>query len=167
MRKTIVLIAALLILFGVNAAIYKKEQLLTNGRAVFLELAPVDPRSLMQGDYMALRFKVANDAFGPPLDGRKQPRDGRLVLSLNERNVAAFKRFDDGSPLSANEVAMQYRIRSGQPKFATNAFFFQEGDAEHYAGARFGEFRVADTGECILAGLRDKDLMQLGPQTGH
>src|SRR5690606_6091689 len=29
------------------------------GQVVVLSLAPVDPRSLMQGDYMALRFAVA------------------------------------------------------------------------------------------------------------
>ena len=70
MRKAIVLIAGLLILAGVTAAISSKEQLLVTGRVVFLELAPVDPRSLMQGDYMALRFKAANDAFGFRMDQR-------------------------------------------------------------------------------------------------
>ena len=167
MRKAIVLISALLILVGVNASIYGKEQLLTNGKVVLLELAPVDPRSLMQGDYMALRFKAANDAFSTNIDRRNTPSDGRLVLSLDERNVAAFKRFDAGAPLSANEVVIRYRIRGDQPKFATNAFFFQEGHAEHYATARFGEFRVADSGECILTGLRDANLKQLGPQTAQ
>ena len=164
MRKAIVPISALLILAGVNASIYRKDQLLRSGTIVLLELVPVDPRSLMQGDYMALRFKGANDAFPPRIDRRYTPSDGRIVLWLDERSVAAFKRFDDGSPLSTNEVAMRYRIRGDQPKFATNAFFFQEGYAEHYAKARFGEFRVAGDGECILTGLRDGNLRQLGPK---
>src|SRR5690606_19512775 len=34
------------------------ERTLRDGQLVLLELAPVDPRSLMQGDYMALRFAV-------------------------------------------------------------------------------------------------------------
>ena len=164
MRRALVLISALLILIGVNASIYGKEQLLKNGRVVLLELAPVDPRSLMQGDYMALRFKAANDAFGARIGERQLPSDGRLVLLLDDRNVAAFKRFDDGALLSASEVVIRYRIRGDQPKFATNAFFFKEGHAEDYASARFGEFRVAGNGECLLTGLRDKDLKQLGPQ---
>lgn len=165
MRKVIVLISALLILAGVNVSIYRKEQLLTNGKVVLVELAPVDPRSLMQGDYMALRFKAANEAFGPTINIRNLPSDGKLVLAHDERNVAAFKRFDNGSSLSANEIVIRYRVRADQPKFATNAFFFQEGHAEHYASARFGEFRVADNGECILTGLRDANLKRLGPQT--
>ena len=164
MRRAIVLIAGLLILAGVTVAISSKETLLATGRVVYLELAPVDPRSLMQGDYMALRFKAANDAFG---SRRDWPSDARIVLSIDERGVAAFKRLDDGAPLATNEVAMRYRIRDHQPKFATNAFFFQEGHATDYAKARYGEFRVADSGECILTGLRDENLAQLGPQAGQ
>lgn len=57
---------------------------------------------------------------------------------------------------------MRYRIRDGQVRFATNAFFFQEDDAGLYAKARYGEFRVARDGETILTGLRDEDLMSLG-----
>ncbi|MFX7329222.1 GDYXXLXY domain-containing protein, partial [Acinetobacter baumannii] len=34
----------------------QKEMLLKEGQLVLLPLAPVDPRSLMQGDYMALRY---------------------------------------------------------------------------------------------------------------
>jgi len=167
MRKVIVLIAALLLLAGVNVSIYGKEQLLTHGKAVLLELAPVDPRSLMQGDYMALRFKAANEAFGGRIDERRMPSDGKLVLSLDDRNIAVFKRFDGGAPLSANEIVIRYRIRGDKPKFATNAFFFQEGHADYYAKARFGEFRVAENGECILTGLRDENLKQLGLQTAR
>ncbi|MET0346848.1 MAG: GDYXXLXY domain-containing protein [Casimicrobiaceae bacterium] len=41
------------------------------------------------------------------------------------------------------------------PKLGTNAFFFEEGTGDRYAGARYGEFRVAPDGEAILTGLRD------------
>ncbi|MFA5353632.1 MAG: GDYXXLXY domain-containing protein [Thermodesulfovibrionales bacterium] len=166
MRKAIVVIAALLFLAWANIGIYGKEQLLAKGRVVLLELAPVDPRSLVQGDYMALRFRAADEAFGAGTDKRRIPGDGRLVLSSDERGVAAFKGFDDGTPLSAREVVIRYRIRGGQPRFATNAFFFQEGHAGLYTDARFGEFRVDDKGECILTGLRDGKLKKLGPPTG-
>jgi uncharacterized membrane-anchored protein len=165
MRKAIVLIAGLLILAGVTAAISSKEHLLVSGRVVFLELAPVDPRSLMQGDYMALRFKAANDAFGFRRDQKSTLSDGRVVLAFDERGLATFKRLDSGSPLATDEVVMQYRIRDEKVKFATNAFFFQEGHAQDYAKARYGEFRVASSGECILTGLRDENLLQLGTQT--
>src|SRR5690606_17741733 len=59
--RTLTLVAGLLVLGVVNYAIHGKERVIRNGEVVFLELAPVDPRSLMQGDYMALRFQLAAD----------------------------------------------------------------------------------------------------------
>jgi uncharacterized membrane-anchored protein len=70
--------------------------------------------------------------------------------------VAASGRFDDGAPLAPGEVRLRYRWRDGQ-KFATNAFFFEEGTAPRYARARYGEFRVSDDGDMILTGLRGED----------
>lgn len=161
MRKWIAVIAGVVVLSAINWVIYQREQLLVDGRVVLLELAPVDPRSLMQGDYMALRFKVVNDAF--PARTANEASDGHLVVAVDHRGVATFKRFDDGSAIAPNEALLRYRVRGGQPKFATNAFFFQEGHAEFYQKARYGEFRVARDGETLLAALRDAELVVLGP----
>ena len=163
MRNLIVVVGAVLILAAANFGIYQKEQLLAHGRTVLLELAPVDPRSLMQGDYMALRFKVATDAFGSGGTNRESLKDGRVVLTIDDRGVGTFKRFDDGTPLGPGEMAMRYRVRNQEPKFATNAFFFQEGHAEYYSAARFGEFRVSSAGDAILTALRGSKLEALGP----
>ena len=51
----IILINLILLLVYFNGSILSKEDLLKNGKLILLELAPVDPRSLMQGDYMSLR----------------------------------------------------------------------------------------------------------------
>lgn len=160
MRKIVLITTALLILVAVNFSIYQREQLLGSGRVVLLALAPVDPRSLMQGDYMALRFEVANQAFS--LKDLETLEDGYLVVVIDEHNVATYTRFAESSALADNEALLRYRIRNGRPKFATNAFFFQEGRAKDYAGARFGEFRVAPDGEAILTRLLDKDFVVLG-----
>lgn len=161
MRKWIALVSGVVVLAMANFAIFNKEQLLTDGRIVLLELAPVDPRSLMQGDYMALRFKVADVAFarGKAAAGL---RDGRIVLKLDAQGIGSFSRFDDDAQPGPDEVRMRYRIRNGQARFATNAFFFQEGDAPLYQAARYGEFRVDRNGEAILTGLRGHDLALLG-----
>ena len=50
------------VLLGVaNLGIRDKETLIRDGRPVFVELAPVDPRSLMQGDFMRLNFNVPGE----------------------------------------------------------------------------------------------------------
>ncbi|MFO1303731.1 MAG: GDYXXLXY domain-containing protein [Burkholderiales bacterium] len=149
MRRVVAAVAALAILAAVNVTIALREAILANGRVVLLELAPVDPRSLMQGDYMALRFRIANEAF----PGKTIAPDGHLVVAADADGVAKFVRIDDGASLAPGEVRLRYRWRDGL-KFATNAYFFEEGTASRYNGARYGEFRVSDDGEMILTGLR-------------
>ena len=161
MRRLVVALAGVLVLIVANVGIYQKQQLVDSGRVVLLELAPVDPRSLMQGDYMALRFGVADEAFRTV--DRSTLVNGRLVLTLDERNVGRFTRFDSGEPLAANEIVIRYRVRDNTPRFATNAFFFEEGTADAYARARFGEFRVSPSGDAILTRMRGEKLEVLGP----
>jgi len=162
MRKAIAIGAGLLFIALANWTVFQRERQLAEGRVVLLELAPVDPRSLMQGDYMALRFKAADDAFGR-LGRVKDAPDGRLVVKLDARGVGSFVRRDGGEPLGEGEVALRYRIRDERVKFATNAYFFQEGHARYYQQARYGEFRVAPSGELLLAHLRDAKLERLAP----
>jgi uncharacterized membrane-anchored protein len=116
---------------------------------------------------MALRFKLANDARAAlhrlPGNARRDSEfnaDGRIVATLDAAAVATYRRLDDGTPLAADEVALRYRVRAGQMKFATNAYFFEEGTAERYANARYGVFRVAPNGDLLLTGMRGKDLQQ-------
>lgn len=163
MRKWIAVIAGASVLLAVNFSIYQREQLLSEGRVVLLELAPVDPRSLMQGDYMALRFKVADESLGNKTN--TPLHDGHIVVTLDPNNVGHFTRMDDGAPTAAQEVRLRYRIRNDQAKFATNAFFFQEGHAQQYEVARYGEFRVAKNGDMILTAMRGADLKTLGLST--
>lgn len=160
MRKTIAVAAGIVILCAVNWAIYGREALLANGQVVLLELAPVDPRSLMQGDYMALRFAVAR-SLGARND--KKAEDGHIVVKLGEHGVGTFVRRDGGELLAPGEARLRYRVREGQVKFATNAFFFEEGTANIYSRARYGEFRVAPGGDMLLSRLVGEGFDGLGP----
>lgn len=170
MRSLIAVAALIVILVLVNVSIAGKQKQIAAGAVVHLPLAPVDPRSLMQGDYMALRFEMANNILTAVRSeqrdnvGRRQlAADGHVVVQLDEQRVGRFARLDDGSPLAVNEARMRYRVRKGQVKFATNAFFFQEGDAELYQPARFGEFRLDKSGDLLLVAMRDENLQRLGP----
>jgi uncharacterized membrane-anchored protein len=157
MRKLIVLLAGIAILALANYSIYEKEHLLANGRVVLLELTPVDPRSLMQGDYMALRFAIQLAVTPSP-----DLRDGHLIAAIDNRGIATFRRLDNRTPLATDEVKIFYRVRADQVKLGTNAFFFQEGDEPLYRDARYGEARIDNDGQLLLTGLRDADLKKLG-----
>ncbi len=170
MVRKLALVFLVIILGILNWSIYTKEKHLTDGRIIFLELAPVDPRSLMQGDYMALRFNLANDideAF--PQKNEQHFRnsvdasDGYVVVSLDDRNIVTFKFLYKDQALSRNEILLRYRIRNGSVKFATNAFFFQEGHSKYYESAQYGQFRIDDSGELLLVAMHDKELNKLGP----
>ena len=161
MRKIVALVAGVVLLVAVNVTVAMRERLLSDGRVVLLELAPVDPRSLLQGDYMALEFRVARDASAA--QSVAGSTDGRLVLAVDERGVARFARRDDGSPLRDGELVLRYRVRDGRVKLVTNAWFFEEGKGEAFAQARYGEFRVAPDGQALLAALRDASLRPLTP----
>jgi uncharacterized membrane-anchored protein len=165
--RWLVIAAAVVVLAVVNGAIWQKERHLAEGDVVYLELAPVDPRSLMQGDYMALNFALGNqiqsalEAEAPP--GRPQKaRNGAVIVRLDEQRIAHFQRLDRGAALSDKERRLRYRLRSGQVRFATDAFFFQEGHAEQYESARYGQFRINDNGESLLVDLYDNELHRLG-----
>lgn len=171
MHKKIAIGSLIIVLAFVNWSIVGKEKHLAEGRAVYLELAPVDPRSLMQGDYMALRFRLANEVYTALPKTKDRSRweheiaasDGFVVTRLDERDIGTFKSLYKDQPLSDDEILLRYRIRNGAVKFATNAYFFQEGDGKYYQPARYGQFRVDDKGELLLVAMYDKDLNKLEP----
>jgi uncharacterized membrane-anchored protein len=169
-RRNLVLASMLIVLAGINWSIAGKEKHLGTGHIVYLDLAPVDPRSLMQGDYMALRFRIGVQVYQalPKSEEYKRWRhnaegaDGYVIVAQDDKGVAQFNRlYSEGEQLAKNELRLRYRVRNGAVKFATNAFFFEEGQGELYESARYGQFRVNDTGDLLLAAMYDKDLAKL------
>nr|WP_163500871.1 GDYXXLXY domain-containing protein [Halomonas socia] len=167
-RRGLVVVATLLVLALVNWAIWAKERHLAEGEVVYLELAPVDPRSLMQGDYMALNFELANRIRAARATQRSEggeplAANGHVIVQLDAQRIAAFQRLDAGEQaLEDDEMRLRYRVRNGRVRFATDAFFFQEGHAERYEPARYGQFRVNERGEPLLVSLHDAELERLG-----
>ena len=165
-ERLIVMAALVLILVLINWQIWSKERHLAEGEVVFLELAPVDPRSLMQGDYMALRFALANRVWSAryaSAGSERDAADGYVIVRLDAQRVGHFERL--GSPaatLAEDEMLLRYRLRNGQVQFATDAFFFQEGHAERCEPARYGQFRVDERGEPLLVALHNAELELLG-----
>ena len=142
-----------LILAVANWAIVGRERLRAAGSIVYLELAPVDPRSLMQGDYLALRYAI--DRSTPAATS-----DGYLIVRLDERRVARAVGWN--SEPGPGEMRLRYRTRHGRTLIGSDAFFFEEGSSALYQSARYGEFRVAADGDALLTGLRDSHLKLLG-----
>ena len=185
MRRLYILVVLVLFLGGYALAAHRMETVRAEGKTILLALAPVDPRAPLMGDYMALRYVVNNDirkalaaqknaqknaqgnaqehaakADQKAATAREQKRnaEGLAVLRITNDPVpqaATFVRLDDGSPLQADEFLLAYRLRGYEVTSAAPAFYFQEGTAHQYAGAKFGIFKLAADGKTLLVGLCD------------
>ena len=178
MRRLYILVVLVLFLGGYALAAQRMEAVRAEGKTILLALAPVDPRAPLMGDYMALRYVVNNDIRkalaaqentqkneqkAEPSEkvttAREQKRnaEGFAVLRITNDPVpqaATFVRLYDGSPLQADEFLLGYRLRGYEVTSAAPVFYFQEGTAHQYAGAKFGVFKLAADGKALLVGLQ-------------
>lgn len=156
--------AWLLVITVAGVAIAGHERTLREGREVFLQLAPVDPRSLMQGDYMALSFALNNELEAQmalqKMDTGAQ--SAYALLALDEVGRASFIGLADRNESAEGQVSMRIRQQGSRFSLGPNAFFFQEGTAAIYEQARWGGFRVAADGTALLVSLHDEELKALG-----
>ena len=161
MRVNRLLAWSALVLAVLNYGIYAREQIMARGETLLLELTPVDPRSLMQGDYMRLAYQIARDAPVERLAAGQQR--GYLVLRADQHKVARFVRFHGGEALSPGEKLLRfhvlppYSLEKRSLRIVPDSFLFQEGHASHYQNARYGVFKFAGANEYLLTGLAAED----------
>lgn len=144
-----------------NFAIFEKEHIIRDGRPVFVRLAPVDPRSLMQGDYMQLNF-----ALPDRWSLADRPRGGQrpTVLVRPDPNLPSAYTLHLPSalePRQDNDLEVPLSAKDGNWVFVTDAWFFKEGDAHKFEGARYGEFRILLNGSALLVGMADEQLQPI------
>ncbi len=153
--KWIIILVNLIILLGLfNNSIIKKETLLSDGKLILLELAPVDPRSLMQGDYMRLRYAISENIKYDSISKR-----GFCVVKLEETGIAKKVRIqDDRTPINEKEYLIEYTSKGWRGiNIGAESFFFQEGEAEKYENAKYGGIKVDSQGNSLLIGLYDEN----------
>lgn len=151
----IILLNLIILLVYFNFSVSKKEELLKDGKLVLLKLAPVDPRSLMQGDYMSLRYAVSQS-----LDTELIPKRGYCVVILDDKGIAERVRFQkDKTPLHKDEYLIKYTSPDKwNVNFGAESFFFEEGQAKKYENAQYGALKIDKNGNSLLIGLYDDQL---------
>jgi len=152
----IVALQLLLLLVLFNWSVVKKEQTLSSGTPVLLALAPVDPRSLMQGDYMRLNYAMSREV---------RDKIGYFVVHCDSNRVASFVRVQKaGTPLHPGELLIRYRAPDlFDVHIGAESYFFEEGKAEYFSQAKYGGLRVTSDGTSILTGLYDEHFRLLKP----
>ncbi|QWZ65186.1 GDYXXLXY domain-containing protein [Aeromonas sp. FDAARGOS 1417] len=161
-RQLALLLSGLAILAGINATVWRYEHAMSSGEVVLLRLAPVDPRSLMQGDYMRLNYEIARELTSRDARATQNKGIDTLVIRLDAHQVATL--VADGKPdrLASDERLLQVHQSERQWQIGPDAYFFEEGTGEQYEAARYGEFRLQADGKTLLVGLRDEAYQPIG-----
>lgn len=169
------------------------ERILTKGQFVLLRLQPVDPRSLIQGDYMSINYELSsrvNRDLQSALDDKTttitMSEQLREKLSTRDRMkvMAAFRVIDgvaeqtmafyEASEITAFDadediVYLPFIVNVESfgyrinPNFSTE-FFFNEKEAVAFEEAKFAEVAVSEKG-VLLKALRDIDRNKIGTAT--
>jgi uncharacterized membrane-anchored protein len=148
-EKALIIASVALVLLVTNFLIFSKERIIRTGKTIYLELAPVDPRALMQGDYMALRFSLAGAIAASQSDTHAHRRKNGQFATL-------------ANPTLSVPDSIRFRWRDGAVWLGTNAFFFEEGSAQRFEIARYGQFKLnPSSGEAVLVALADAQLNTL------
>ena len=191
MRKIAIPVILGVFFIGFVFSVGRMENLRANGTDILLPLAPVDPRALLMGDYMALDFVVNEDIMNKlrqmydfsshsrhedksnvPSSGLAvvvptvpKDRRGKELADLQSAYpVMAFVRMDDGTPLGPGELLLAFKVRGGRTITASTAFYFQEGDAKDYERAQFGRVKLDENGKTLLVALCDGEGRDIVPE---
>ncbi len=145
-------LVGLLIYF--NCSVVKKEAILEDGQLILLELAPVDPRSLMQGDYMRLNYAISDVDWEEEIPSR-----GFCVVRLDSNGVASKVRLQTKrKPINDGEYIIEFTKAKWQNiNIGAESYFFQEGKGEKFEEAKYGGVKVDKNGNSVLIGLYDEN----------
>lgn len=166
MKKSYPVVFSIITILILGIIIAKNQWHLQHSRSIYIALAPVDPRSLIQGDYMILNYKLGF------LDHLYEEKTTQKFI-FNQLHVPAYVQLDNqnrviATTFQASTFPNTQKLILKNPNNnleqlypATNSFLFAEGLAQCYDQAKFAEFKVDQNGKAILASLRDEDLSAL------
>ena len=145
---------------GYQAA--SSERLLTTGSVVKLELQPIDPRSLLQGDYVRLNFTISTLPEDVSADWDEYGIQGnvKIVLDKNDQGVHEFDRlYTNGESLGPEEIVINGKKISyswNQVTYGIENYFIPEGTGlEVERKARFAYVRIGSNGNAMLERLSE------------
>ncbi|QQE73973.1 GDYXXLXY domain-containing protein [Brevibacillus composti] len=162
-RRRIALLLVILLQFGmIGYQVWNSEAILAHGKTVKLELAPVDPRSLLQGDYVQLSYAISR--IDEVVDERQSARV-RVVLRKGEDDVYVYSgyhqvegRWNQAYQPAPDDVIINGRAVGGdRVAYGIENFFVPEGtglDVER--SANYAYVRIGESGDAIVERLAEE-----------
>lgn len=144
----------------IGGQIWKSEILLKNGDLIKLELAPVDPRSLLQGDYLILSYQISS----LELDNEEWGNQLQIGLRKNEAGVYEYsgsyvigKKIPDNMQGKADVWITGKMKGYNNIEYGIENYFVPEGTGLDLQGkVNFAYVRVAANGDAMLVELTEK-----------
>ncbi|WP_151821723.1 GDYXXLXY domain-containing protein [Acinetobacter oleivorans] len=170
MKKYFSLILALVTLLIFVGLVAKNEWHLHHSKSIFIELRPVDPRSILQGDYMALAYELNLQSL-KALAGSESEALDQVIFNhssvqakviLDSQNRVVHTILDSNNSFAGQSLILknpENRLQALYP--ASRSFLFAESLAQCYQKAKYAEFKVNTKGEAILFDLRGEELQAL------
>ncbi len=180
-----------LILAGFSILIFvglilKHENHLANSQSIFVELAPIDPRSILQGDYMILNYELyfdtnIDDGTEASSEAVNDLQNWKILaldkhiqnhahplsyVLLDEQRRVIQTRFDDNFIKADSQTSLRLVLKNPSNQLqnlypAANSFMFAEGLEPCYNKAKYAEIKVKENGLALLVDLVDQNLKSL------
>ncbi|WP_379138899.1 GDYXXLXY domain-containing protein [Paenibacillus sp. sgz500958] len=158
----ILITIVILLQFGyLGVYVAQSETLLTTGTTLKLEIEPLDPRSLLQGDYVVLNYSISTppESAAADLESYQGKRKIKVVVVPDEKGVYVFDRvFHSGDILREGEVVLNGKISGwGTIHYGIETYFVPEGTGlAVQSKARFASIRVNTHGDALLEALSEQ-----------
>ncbi|MGC6404777.1 MAG: GDYXXLXY domain-containing protein [Candidatus Comchoanobacterales bacterium] len=168
MKKIMLVLSTLIVMLVINGLIIEKEQTLRHGDTILVKMGAVDPRSMMQGDYMAVGYKLVmrlSEKSYPMITQGAQ----YIVIEVDKDRVAQFSRVYQNEALNDHEYLVGFTIDRTEYNFLDEddkriylqldlpqQYFIQEG-SQAYDDAVYVVLKTSKSGEYLLFGLADEE----------
>ena len=181
--KKILIVVNIVLLFVITGFFAQKEESYKKLDSYFyLERRPVDPRSLLQGDYMTLNYDILDQTTefiyqNKSYDYYEEERKEETKEQKEKRELAEAKKAYIAIRLDGNKVAkfvkltkektdekdllfVAYKSDGYNVDINANSYLFQEGTWDKYENARYAKVVLVDN-KLRLIDLRDKDFKEI------
>lgn len=182
----IILAIICMVLYAISIMGFESHK--KQGDDVYVSLLPADPRSLLQGDYMALRYELhinnpniksehnhSNENSDETFDNNNYEWEYNNPHIQDRHKLTLWIKKDDKNILTQSYFDKQQNTTPLIVKNpnnwldtlypASNSFFFAEGLGECYENAKFAHLKVDTTGKPLLVGLLGDELKPLNCET--
>ncbi|OAH53200.1 MULTISPECIES: GDYXXLXY domain-containing protein [Bacillaceae] len=141
---------------------WQKEQLLQNGEIVALELAPIDPRSMLQGDYVQLNYEIQTNYREHYYEDTSTLPDGKVnvlleksaeTIDYNGKIIPVYTASSFAHAGTGEGLKMKGKARAGTLTLGIEHFFIPENSGAEWEEKTHAIVRVAENGDAILETL--------------